>query len=78
MSGWWLPGFVAISVALQVGRDLLIQSGYPMYGQLARLADTGLGIVQFAILAVMSGQPGPNRFGPNPLEPAGAAASRYF
>lgn len=68
MSGWWTLVFFAIA-----GVFTLVMLVGIWAGPMARLFGAGgLGIVltiQFVILYVLKGGQGPNRFGPDPLDP---------
>ena len=80
MSGWWILWFILIMFAAMIpGGALLAMQGEGVLGYgLIALGVAVPVIWQFVILYVQPGEAGPNRFGPNPLDPVGGDVASAF
>lgn len=82
MSGWWVLYFILIIGAgalLGLGVMAMQGDGSPVLGGFLVAIGVGVPFIwQFIILYILPGKKGPNKYGPNPLDPVGGDIAQTF
>ncbi len=81
MSGWWIVWFILIAVAAAIpgGIAMAVLGVGQGFGITIVFIGVAIPLIwQFVILMIQPGQEGPNKYGPNPLDPVGEDIARTF